>query len=332
MGAGTLYGTLNRLVEDGLIEETTDRVRRDDSERRRYYTLTADGRAVAVAELVRLQGMVHRHDIETAIEWARAEGWNPGLSDAMCFRTVDREGFLGGYLNGELIASISVVNYDEAFAFVGCYIVRASHRGRGHGYTLWQTAMRHAGSRLIGLDGVLAQTANYERSGFQLAYRNVRYGGQLDTDRAPLAPGSRLVGVGELSLAELATYDRTCFPARRDDFLSAWTTTAGHRALALLASDTLAGYGVCRQCHVGQKIGPLFANDAGAARALLLALAADTAPGPIVLDVPQVAQAAVALAEDLGMTPVFETARMYTGPSPAVAMERIFGVSTFELG
>lgn len=58
MGAGTLYGTLNRLVEDGLIEETTDR--RDDSERRRYYSLTADGRAVAVAELTRLQNMVHR--------------------------------------------------------------------------------------------------------------------------------------------------------------------------------------------------------------------------------------------------------------------------------
>ena len=60
MGAGTLYGTLNRLVEDGLIEETTDRVRRDDSERRRYYTLTADGRTVAGAELARLQRMVHR--------------------------------------------------------------------------------------------------------------------------------------------------------------------------------------------------------------------------------------------------------------------------------
>jgi DNA-binding PadR family transcriptional regulator len=60
MGPGTLYGTLNRLVEDGLIEETTDRVPRDDSERRRYYQLTATGRAVAVDEVVRLQGMVHR--------------------------------------------------------------------------------------------------------------------------------------------------------------------------------------------------------------------------------------------------------------------------------
>ncbi len=60
MGPGTLYGTLNRLVEDGLIEETTDRVARDDNERRRYYALTATGRAVAVDELMRLQGLVHR--------------------------------------------------------------------------------------------------------------------------------------------------------------------------------------------------------------------------------------------------------------------------------
>jgi DNA-binding PadR family transcriptional regulator len=60
MGPGTLYGTLNRLVEDGLIEETTDRVEREDSERRRYYQLTPNGRAVAVDEVARLQGLVHR--------------------------------------------------------------------------------------------------------------------------------------------------------------------------------------------------------------------------------------------------------------------------------
>lgn len=60
MGPGTLYGTLNRLVADGLIEETTGSVARDDSERRRYYQLTSTGRAVAVDELRRLQTLVHR--------------------------------------------------------------------------------------------------------------------------------------------------------------------------------------------------------------------------------------------------------------------------------
>jgi DNA-binding PadR family transcriptional regulator len=60
MGPGTLYGTLNRLVDQGLIEETTDRVARTDGERRRYYELTPTGRSVAVAEVDRLQTLL-RH-------------------------------------------------------------------------------------------------------------------------------------------------------------------------------------------------------------------------------------------------------------------------------
>jgi DNA-binding PadR family transcriptional regulator len=60
MGPGTLYGTLNRLLSDGLIVETTDRVPRDDNERRRYYQLTGQGEAVARDELVRLRTLVGR--------------------------------------------------------------------------------------------------------------------------------------------------------------------------------------------------------------------------------------------------------------------------------
>jgi hypothetical protein len=40
----------------------------------------------------------------------------------------------------------------------------------------------------------------------------------------------------------------------------------------------------------------------------------------------------VALARDLGLAPAFETARMYTGPIPPLRLERVFGVTTFELG
>jgi DNA-binding PadR family transcriptional regulator len=60
MGPGTMYGTLNRLVTDGLIVETTDRIGRAEAERRRYYELTPTGRAVALKELARLQVLVER--------------------------------------------------------------------------------------------------------------------------------------------------------------------------------------------------------------------------------------------------------------------------------
>ncbi len=51
MGPGTLYGTIKRLLEAGLIEESDRRPDADtDDERRRYYRLTGVGQRVAEAE------------------------------------------------------------------------------------------------------------------------------------------------------------------------------------------------------------------------------------------------------------------------------------------
>jgi len=47
---------------------------------------------------------------------------------------------------------------------------------------------------------------------------------------------------------------------------------------------------------------------------------------------PSVNRDALALAQDHGLAPVFETARMYTGAIRPVLLERVFGVTTFELG
>ena len=54
MGSGTLYGSIKRMLADGLIESAGDRVHRaTDDERRRYYRLTAAGRRALTAEMQR---------------------------------------------------------------------------------------------------------------------------------------------------------------------------------------------------------------------------------------------------------------------------------------
>jgi DNA-binding PadR family transcriptional regulator len=59
LSPGTLYRTIQRLLEQGLIVEPRERPSpSDDDERRRYYRLTAYGRAVARAEARRLAGLV----------------------------------------------------------------------------------------------------------------------------------------------------------------------------------------------------------------------------------------------------------------------------------
>jgi GNAT superfamily N-acetyltransferase len=272
-------------------------------------------------------------EISIAMNWAAAEGWNPGLADDACFATVDPQGFLIGEVEGEAAATVSCVNYGASFAFLGFYIVRADLRGRGYGLQIWNAAIAHAGARVIGLDGVVAQQQNYRKSGFELAYANIRYGGTVAAPEAPRAQvNAQVIALSEIPLADVEAYDATVFPAPRPAFLRAWIGAPGHVGRAVVRDGRLAGWGVIRPCRKGRKIGPLVADDRAAAEVVLSALLAGVGGGEIFLDVPGINRDAVALAQDLGLAPVFETARMYTGAIPPLRLKRIFGITSFELG
>ena len=271
-----------------------------------------------------------RQELDTGIEWAAAEGWNPGLYDADSFYAADTTGFWLGLLQDEPVGMVSAVKYGRDFGFIGFYMVRPEYRGHGYGLALWNTAVRALQGRLVGLDGVVAQQHNYRKSGFSLTYNNVRYQGHSKA-AAPHDPS--IVPVAALAFADLQAYDAAFFPGDRSAFLRSWATQQGSTALALVQHGQCVGYGVIRPCRSGFKLGPLFADSADIADRLLRALMASIPASSLVqLDVPHVHSAAVALAQSHGMQPVFETARMYTGPAPALPLERVFGVTSFELG
>ena len=58
MGPATLYGTLKKLVDQGLAEELAHRPDPDDDQRRRYYRMTGLGEQVCAAEADRLSRLV----------------------------------------------------------------------------------------------------------------------------------------------------------------------------------------------------------------------------------------------------------------------------------
>jgi len=253
----------------------------------------------------------------------------PGLDDAECFHAADPDGFLMAFLGGEPVASISVVRYADDFAFLGFYIVRPAFRGRGYGFRRWQAGIARLEGRTVGLDGVVAQQANYARSGFALAHRNIRYGGEV---RVEAPPDSRLAAIGRDLVPAVTAYDRAFFPAPRDSFLRCWLQPEQRRGITLVEEGRLHGYGVIRRCRTGHKIGPLFAETAQAADLLFRALAGGVEDGPIFLDVPEPNRAMIELTARYGLSPAFETARMYRGPAPALPLDRIYGITTFELG
>jgi len=71
LGPGTLYGSIKRMLHDGLIEELDERRDPHDDERRRYYRITPHGRRVAKEEVGQLATLVRR---------ARAAGLSPKSS------------------------------------------------------------------------------------------------------------------------------------------------------------------------------------------------------------------------------------------------------------
>jgi hypothetical protein len=136
-----------------------------------------------------------------------------------------------------------------------------------------------------------------------------------------------------LPLATVLAYDQPFFPEDRSVFLRAWLAQPGAAAIGWVENGTLQGYGVIRPCRSGWKIGPLQADSDAIAESLYVALAARAGVDePVFLDIPEPNLAAAALTRRHGMHTVFETARMYTGTAPAVPMQRLYGITSFELG
>ena len=271
-----------------------------------------------------------RQEIGIAIDWAAAEGWNPGLHDADCFYAADPNGFLIGLIGDEPVGSVSAVKYDDSFGFVGFYIVKPGYRGQGYGIQLGLAALSYLKGCNVGIDGVVAQQENYRLAGFTKAYRNIRYQGISGGD---FTGDKRIIHLDSITFDNLCFYDQPFFPANRRNFLKCWIRQPQSKALGIMQNGKLAGYGVARICRTGFKIGPLFADNAEFADLLFKALIADLPEGsPVFLDAPEVNPEAIALAERYKLNMVFETARMYIGKFPELPMSRLFGITSFELG
>jgi len=268
-------------------------------------------------------------DLGRALDWAAAEGWNPGLDDAAAFLAADPGGFLTGWIGEEPVAAISAVRHSPGFGFLGLFLCRPEWRGRGCGRQIWQAGLALLGERTIGLDGVAAQEASYARAGFRLSHRTLRYRGRVAPE-----PWPRLLPFAPRHLPALLALDLRASGIAREAYLGAWFAGAPtRRTLVLEADGEVAGFGTIRTCREGAKVGPLHAADPADAGRLLGALAAFAPPGAEVsLDVPEPNYAAGALARELGLEAVFGTARMYRGTAPAEDHAPVFGEVTLELG
>jgi len=275
-----------------------------------------------------------REELETAVAWAAAEGWNPGLEDASIFWDTDPGGFVCAERAGEVVGTGSTVAYGREFGFMGFFIVRPDLRGQGIGRDFWIWRRDRLRTRLgpgaaIGMDGVFAMQPFYARGGFVFSHRNLRLAG---TGQGGASVDPALVELGSLPFEQVASFDRHHFGFSREVFLRRWIRPKGGLGLGFLDGDRIRGFGVVRPCRTGFKIGPLFAETPAVADALFVALSGHAGGMPVFLDVPENHPAALELGRRHQLTESFGCARMYHGPAPELPWNQIYGVTTFELG
>ncbi|MBK0398305.1 GNAT family N-acetyltransferase [Limibaculum sp. M0105] len=268
-----------------------------------------------------------RDELATVVDWAAAEGWNPGLDDVVPFYETDPEGFFVAEVDGRIAAAISVVNHTPGFAFLGLYICHPEFRGQGIGFALWNHALDHAGTRTVGLDGVPDQQENYERSGFVRAGETLRYAGVIEGRPHPAVRPAQ-----SSELPALAALEAAASGVEKERFFTGWLAdTAARKTLVLDRGEGPRGFATLRECRDGFKVGPLVAENPEDAFDLLHAVAALTEGAPVMVDVPSGNEALGDYCRELGLEVPFSTARMYKGPAPATG-RHLRAVATLELG
>ncbi|KZL19510.1 Acetyltransferase (GNAT) family protein [Pseudovibrio axinellae] len=275
--------------------------------------------------------MMGEDGLLTMLEWAAREGWNPGVDDAAPYFAADPKGYLGCYLDNQLVSMVSAVKYSPSFGFLGFYITHPKFRKQGYGSLVWREAMRLLEGHTVGLDGVLELQENYEKSGFKLVHKNMRYSGMPNVN---IPMDQRLSIIGNGIIPSLVKYDSNYFPTERADFLNRWLEPMNPMrwGLYLIEEGVIQGYGVIRAAIDGYRIGPLFAETPRGADLLFRGLAGSVKGEMVSIDLPLPNEDAVELAERYDLSPVSSTARMYKGQDPNLPLKNIYSFASYELG
>lgn len=271
--------------------------------------------------------------LKTLVEWAKAEGWNPGTNDADVFYATDPDGFYGYFYKGSLIAGGSIVSYNAEFGFMGFFIVKPEYRSLGIGRKLWYQRRDTLLSRLnkdatIGMDGVADMQSFYQKGGFKIAFRDIRYeriGEQYDIDK-------NISCVFKEDIPSILEYDEKCFGFSRPKFLLPWLKLPNNKVFKYMSNNQLKGFAIVRKVNSGYKVCPLFADNENIAKELYKACLNSVEGEPLYLDIPELNQGALNIIKEFEAKYIFECARMYYGKAPNIDVEKVYGVTSFELG
>ena len=76
--------------------------------------------------------LISINEIPEVTNWARLEGFSPGMDDVSIYRNTDKQGVWVGCLDNKPIGSIACIKYNSLYGFIGLFIVKKEFRNNGY--------------------------------------------------------------------------------------------------------------------------------------------------------------------------------------------------------
>ncbi len=281
------------------------------------------------------------------IEWAgKGEGWSSSVGGLLPNYNQDNEGFYIMELNGEKMGSISMITYPGLkMAYVGYFIIREPHRGKGFGRILFEEVLNYTqnirGVNTFGLTSVESATPLYEKFGFQTYTQDNFWSLKLDSkDNQAEINDEKLKDISLFPKA-LYDYDKAVYGDSRPNFLHAVCSKPSTITIVCEEEGKITGYGVLHERipakpepNKSYRIGPMYANNLATAADILKALIASATqtPSTIYLETPDTNPTAAKLMSELGFTKYITMPKMYRGSPPKQVEMKIFCYSSVAFG
>ena len=222
-----------------------------------------------------------------AMELSRAANWNQNESDWRMLLRLGR-GFGLSAADGSLVASIVVLPYGDAFAWMSMVLVSPQHRRLGYASRMLRRAIAYLQSQ--GLTAVLDATPAghevYVQEGLRDCWGFQRYS---LLEARPVSgwhdvSGLQLRRLVESDWPQVLALDLPAFGASREALLRSLAARLPEAALVAERGGNICGYLLGRDGREARQLGPLVAADLPAAQALL-AHALERVPAPLYLDI-----------------------------------------------
>ncbi len=282
-------------------------------------------------------------DISTIRDWARNEGFCPGIEDILVYKNTDNKGIWVGCLNDLPIGCIAGIRYNSSYGFIGLFIVLKEFRGNGYGVKLWKHALKYLEKiPIIGLEAAINRLDDYKKWGFKLSSKTTRWKFDfsnnflVDKLYPEINNDFAVVHSRNVPSEQIQIYDAKRESNSRPHFLSDWLNNKnGNLSVLVDKNSSCHGFGLIRPCLLrngkGWRIGPILADTPPLAELLIRDLLLNH-DGTVFLDSPGLNPYSKFLLEKLGFTEDSYTFRMYKGEYTNISLNQVYGLACLELG